>query len=426
MLSNSWEGLGLTTFANKNYWFSSGFLFLFFITWSVWWSFYSIWLNQTLGLTGAETGTIFSVNSFSSLVFMLFYGVVQDKIGTKKHLLWFQSVILMGTGPFIIYLYEPLLLSSFYTGAILGGLYFGAGFTAGVAFLESFTEKISRKYKFEFGKSRMWGSLGYAAATFTAGLLLSINPHLNFWMASVGGVGFFILNYFFKVEVGKEEEKKTTNLSIADILSVFKQKKIWLLILYLFGTTCIYTVYDVQLFPVYFTELFHDTASGQQVYGYLNSFQVIMESAMLFAAPFIVNKVGTKQALILAGFIMGSRIIGSALVDGPIGISLIKLLHAFELPIMLIAVFKYISLNFDQRMSATIYLIGFKISGEIGVIVFSNVIGRMLDSTSFETTFFVLGSIVFTFTVLSMFLLSNNKPKRNKVILYEDDHSNTL
>ena len=147
---------------------------------------------------------------------------------------------------------------------------------------------------------------------------------------------------------------------------------------------------------------------------------------MLFAAPFIVNKVGTKQALILAGFIMGSRIICSALIDGPIGISLIKLLHAFELPIMLIAVFKYISLNFDQRMSATIYLIGFKISGEIGVIVFSNVIGRMLDSTSFETTFFVLGFIVFTFTILSMFLLSNNKPKRNKVILFEDDHSNTL
>lgn len=406
-------------FKNKNYWFSSGYLFLFFITWSVWWSFYSIWLNGTLGLTGSQTGTIFSINSFLSLIFMFLYGVIQDKIGTKKYLIWFQSIFLIGTGPFIIYVYEPLLQTNFYPGALLGGLYFGAGFIAGVAFLESYAEKLSRKFNFEYGTSRMWGSIGYACATLIAGLLLSINPHLNFWIASVAGLGFFLLNCFFKFEVSAKEEEKTSNLSTKDILLVFKSKNFWYFITFLFGTSCIYTIYDVQLFPIYFTQHFADVGTGYQVYGYLNSFQVLLESAMLFAAPFIVNRIGAKQALVLAGFIMGSRIIGSALVDGTVGISLIKLLHGIELPILLIAIFKYISLNFDQRLSATIYLIGFKVSGEVGVIVFSPLIGRLYDATSFETTYFVLGTVVYIFTIVAIFFLNNQKSRRNEVFQYE-------
>lgn len=265
----------------------------------------------------------------------------------------------------------------------------------------------------------MWGSIGYACATLTAGLLLSINPHLNFWIASVAGIGFFLLNCFFKVDVNEVEEDKTASLRIKDIVSIVKVKKFWYFVLFLFGTACIYTIYDVQLFPVYLTQHFTDTEIGYQVFGYLNSFQVFLESAMLFAAPFIVNKVGAKQSLILAGVIMGTRIIGSALVDSTIAISLIKLLHGIELPILLIAIFKYIALNFDQRLSATIYLIGFKISGEIGVIAFLSVIGKLYDSTGFITTFFVLGTIVYIFTVAAIFFLSNHKSKRNEVIPYE-------
>ncbi|MTT32181.1 oligosaccharide MFS transporter [Terrilactibacillus sp. BCM23-1] len=401
----------MNIFKSKKYWFSSSYLFFFFISWSVWWSFYSIWLNGTLDLTGAQTGTVFSINSTLALCFMLIYGIIQDKLGTKKYLIWFQSIILMGTGPFLIYVYEPLLQTHFLTGAILGGFYFGAGFLAGVALIETYVEKLSRKFNFEYGTSRMWGSIGYACATFMAGILLSINPHFNFWIASAAGVIYFLINCFYKIEIDDQEEKNTSDLKMKDILSTFKLKKFWYFTIFLFGTACIYTVYDIQLFPIYFTQHFSNVDTGYQVYGYLNSFQVFLESAMLFAAPFIVNKLGAKRALILAGVLMGTRIIGSALVADTISISLIKLLHGIELPILLIAIFKYISINFDPRLSATIYLIAFKISGELGVIFFSSSVGKMKDISGFEFTFFVLGALVFAFTILSIFFLSNQKKK---------------
>ncbi|MCG0041075.1 MFS transporter, partial [Escherichia coli] len=65
------------------------------------------------------------------------------------------------------------------------------------------------------------------------------------------------------------------------------------------------------------------------------------------------------NSLILAGFLMGFRIIGSGLVVGPIGISSMKLIHALELPIMLIAIFKYLAAVYDALLSFTLFLFVF-------------------------------------------------------------------
>lgn len=68
---------------------------------------------------------------------------------------------------------------------------------------------------------------------------------------------------------------------------------------------------------------------------------------------------------------MALRMIASGLVEGPLLISITKLLHAVELPILLVAIFKYNSLNFDKRLSSTIYLVGFACT--------SSVIGTVLS-----------------------------------------------
>lgn len=71
-------------FRNAYYRFASSYSFLFFISWSLWWSLYAIWLKGHLGLTGTELGTLYSVNQFTSILFMMFYGIVQDKLGLEE------------------------------------------------------------------------------------------------------------------------------------------------------------------------------------------------------------------------------------------------------------------------------------------------------------------------------------------------------
>ena len=130
---------------------------------------------------------LYAVNQFFSMLFMLGYGFLQDKLGTRKTLIWMMGTVITLSGPFLIYVYEPLLVSNFKLGMVLGAIFFGLGYLAGCGLVESFVEKVSRKFNFEFGTARFWGSLGYAAGTFVGGIFFSINPHINFWCVSVMG-----------------------------------------------------------------------------------------------------------------------------------------------------------------------------------------------------------------------------------------------
>lgn len=55
-------------FRNAYYRFASSYSFLFFISWSLWWSLYAIWLKGHLGLTGTELGTLYSCNQVNHLI----------------------------------------------------------------------------------------------------------------------------------------------------------------------------------------------------------------------------------------------------------------------------------------------------------------------------------------------------------------------
>lgn len=397
---------------SKNlYWKLSAYFFFFFFTWSASYSLFSIWLGQEINLSGGETGIIFSANAIFALCMQPLYGYISDKIGLKKNILFFISILLVFVGPFYIYVYGPLLQYNVLLGAVVGGLYLGIAFLAGIGAIESYIEKISRKYNFEYGKSRMWGSLGWAAATFFAGQLFNINPNINFWVASVSALVLVAIILSIKIEMTNQELEKADSVTLKDVGQLFLLKDFWYLMVYVIGVTCIYSVYDQQ-FPVYYSSLFPTEAMGNQVFGYLNSFQVFLEAGMMFLAPFVVNKVGAKNSLILAGFLMAFRIIGSGLVVGPVGISTMKLIHALELPIMLIAIFKYLAANFDTRLSSVLYLVGFQFASQVGASIISPIAGNLYDSIGFRQTYIILGLTVLCFTVLSIFTLLN--PKKMK------------
>jgi MFS transporter, OHS family, lactose permease len=394
------------------YWKLSAYFFFFFFTWSSSYSLFSIWLGQEINLSGTETGIIFSANAIFALCMQPLYGYISDKIGLKKNILFFISILLVFVGPFYIYVYGPLLQYNVILGAIVGGLYLGTAFLAGIGAIESYVEKIGRKYDFEYGKSRMWGSLGWAAATFFAGQLFNINPNINFWVASISALILVAIIMSVKVEITNYEMERAESVTLKDVGQLFLLKDFWFLMMYVIGVACIYGVYDQQ-FPVYYSSLFPNEAMGNQVFGYLNSFQVFLEAGMMFFAPFIVNKLGAKNSLILAGFLMAFRIIGSGLVGGPIGISSMKLIHALELPIMLIAIFKYLAANFDTRLSSVLYLVGFQFAKQVGESILSPIAGQLYDSIGFRQTYLIMGVIVLAFTIISIFTLLNSKKNKS-------------
>ncbi|WP_109372873.1 MFS transporter [Proteus genomosp. 6] len=395
--------------SKKYYAILSALLFFFFFTWSSSFSLVSIWLNQYVGLKAIDTGLIFSAISLIALCAQPLYGFIQDKLGLRKNLLLVIAVLLILSGPFFLG-FASILRWNIFVGSILGGLYVGMTFNAGIGVLESYTERVSRIRGFEYGRARMWGSLGWASATFIAGHNINIDPNYNFVMASVSGVVFLILLTLLKTDksdaFNQLEHGKTSAITIKDALNLLSLPRFWALILFVIGT-CVYGVYDQQ-FPVFFSSQFATLQQGNEMYGYLNSLQVFLEAGGMFVAPFLVNRIGAKNGLLLASSVMAARIIGSGLVEGPVLISCMKLLHAVELPILLISIFKYNSQHFDKRLSSTLYLVGFQCVSSIVATLLSPLAGYGYDHYGFAPTYMVMGCIVIGTTLFSaMFLRSD-------------------
>ncbi|CAK9885903.1 MAG: Sucrose permease [Candidatus Erwinia impunctatus] len=399
-------------FKNPYYRYASGYSFFFFITWSLWWSLYAIWLKNTIGLTGEQLGTLYSLNQFTSITFMIIYGIVQDKLGLRKNLMWLLSAILVLTGPFLIFFYEPYLKSHFYFVVTVGSVFFGLGYLAGCGLVDSFTEKMSRTFKFEYGTSRLWGSLGYAIGAFIAGLVFTINPHINFWAVSVAGVLFMLINCIFNVNKAHSYiPQKVKAVTKDDFFGVLRDKNFWIFVVFIIGTWSFYTIYDQQMFPVFYASLFETKELGTQVYGYLNSAQVVVEAVCMAFAPFFVNRVGPKKALLIATIIMTTRILMAAIFINPYIISFVKMFHALEVPLFVVAVFKYAAANFDKRLSSTIFLIGFQIASSIGIILLSIPLGKLFDQIGYQKVFFIISCVVVLMLVFGTSLLSNRKQK---------------
>ncbi|WP_272676606.1 MFS transporter [Providencia huaxiensis] len=391
----------------KQYYASlSALLFFFFFTWSSIFSVVAIWLRKYVGLDGADTGFIFSCISIVALCAQPLYGFIQDKLGLRKNLLLFIAVLLILSGPFFM-VFGTLLKWNVFLGSVIGGLFIGMTFHAGIGVLESYTERVSRLCNFEYGKARMWGSLGWATATFFAGRNINVNPDYNFIMATVSGLLFLVILLKLKTvntdAYNSLEHGKPSVITVKDALQLFVQPQFWALILFVFGT-CIYSVYDQQ-FMVYFVHQFQSEQLGNEMYGYLNSLQVFLEAGGMFIAPFIVNRIGAKNGLLFASSVMALRIIGSGLADGAIMISIMKLLHAVELPILLVAIFKYNSLHFDKRLSSTLYLVGFSCMSSVVASLFSPLAGWGYDKIGFAHTYLVMGTFVIITTILSAFCL---------------------
>lgn len=394
---------------SRSYPLLSALLFFFFVSWSSSSSLLSIWLHQEAGLKATDTGIIFAVLSVSALCAQVCYGFIQDRLGLRKNLLWYITALLILSGPAYL-LFGYLLSINILLGSVFGGLFVGLTFNGGIGVLESYTERVARQSTFEFGKARMWGSLGWATATFFAGLLFNINPNLNFLVASCSGLVFFCLLARLKVSTPASLEKVEVGaerVTLEDALRLLTLPRFWALVFFVVGT-CIYSVYDQQ-FPVYFASQFATLREGNAMFGYLNSFQVFLEAGGMFCAPWLVNRIGAKNGLIFAGMVMALRMIGSGLVEGPLLISITKLLHAIELPILLVSIFKYNSLNFDKRLSSTLYLVGFACTSSVIASVLSPLAGYGYEKYGFAQSYLLMGLMVFSTTFISIFLLQSHK-----------------
>ncbi|KRM59862.1 galactoside permease [Ligilactobacillus animalis KCTC 3501 = DSM 20602] len=393
-------------------------MFLFFASWGIWWSFFQLWLTSKsngLGLSGSEVGTIFSINSVASLVLMFIYGTIQDKLFIKRHLLIFNAILATLIAPFFIFVYAPLLQSHFMLSAWLGALFLSAAYLSAVGVLEATTERFSRVFGFAYGQSRAWGSFGYAVSALIAGFIFVKDPNLNFIGGSLIGLFLLLDLLFWKPKEERDalkaiDELKSDNSTpkLKDMFGLLKLPVLWQIIFFVMFSWTFYNVFDQQMFPEFYTSLFSSAEVGQQTYGTLNSIQVFIEALMLGLVPILMKKIGVRKTLLLGTAIMCLRIGLCGFITDPIAISGVKMLHSLEVPLFVLSIFRYFTLHFDTKLSATLYMIGFQIAAQVGQIILSTPLGILRDSMGYSMTFKIIALIVLITGIYGFFIIKKD------------------
>ncbi|WWL94354.1 MFS transporter [Pediococcus acidilactici] len=183
---------------------------------------------------------------------------------------------------------------------------------------------------------------------------------------------------------------------------------LYMMIILTMFTWTFYTVFDQQMFPQFYTSLFTNQGTGEQLYGVLNSVQVFGEAIMMVLVPFLMHKIGVKKTLLLGITVMIVRIGLCGIADTPLLVSLIKMLHSIEVPLFMLSMFRYFTLHFNNKLSATLYMVGFQIAAQVGQVILSTPLGILRDTVGYHYTFLVISAIVLCALIFALLTLKKD------------------
>jgi OHS family lactose permease-like MFS transporter len=229
----------------------------------------------------------------------------------------------------------------------------------------------------------------------------------------VAGFALLPLIHLAKVEPDPDAQRAADKLTLRDTMALFRQPQFWRFMVLILGVTNLYLVYDQQ-FPFYFSSLFPSPEQGNAMFGYLNSAQIFVEAGGMFVAPLIVRRIGATRGLLVAAMIMILRIAGSGLAVGPITISMCKMAHAIELPILAVSIFRYIAYHFEARFASTVYMVGVSFGHSLGLALLSPLAGIGYDRFGFQHTYFMIAAFALVFWIWSARVLSPTPPEHGR------------
>ena len=256
--------------------------------------YFSVYLEQEIGLSGSEIGII----SFTSLVISGFAGLVWGAVGDKtgKYKLLLKGLLLLYAGT-AFFLYQARTLSLIILLTIILES-FGIGVNPFADILATF---YCDQEKRSFGGLRAFASLGFVAGTFAVGYLVS-NDILGLGKAVFGlTILFFLLSTaitFFLPDHDNEMDKSEpeTNNKKKGFKTLFANKAFVFIVVFNF---LVPAVID-SAFLYLGNHLVLTLGATEMAISLFNAIAVLPEILFFFIATKFMEKIGFKNFYILA------------------------------------------------------------------------------------------------------------------------------
>lgn len=250
-------------------------------------SIYNTYLNlylHSVGLSQSQIGVVVSVATLFIVVAQIFWGVASDKVSAKNSVLS------------LLFFLAAITASMFYLNHSFGFivfavLVFSVFFNPIVPLLDNYALELLENNRRDYGEIRIGGTIGYCLTVLSIGFFLSDSYERIFWLVSV----CMILCFLLSLTMPKVKAYRNTPVK-SSYSHLFKNKQLIVLVLFnlvfSMGLNFFYNFY-----PIYFTSIGGNSAKV----GMMMFFCAVTEIPLLLVIRRLVNRIGIRGILLIAG-----------------------------------------------------------------------------------------------------------------------------
>jgi PPP family 3-phenylpropionic acid transporter len=302
--------------------------FLVFSCTASWLPIFADYLNDR-GLTGIQISLILSITPAMMFLVQPLYGMLADKLGYKRCLLWSSF---FAASSYLFYTFEVSFASIFIITIFMSLFY-----NSIQPLLDSLALKlVQENASFSYGTLRIAGAAGWAlTGTIVGHYIDSVNLAIIFIFSAANMLLTFLFAFTLR---NSQPTDKTIIKSPADIKQVFGNRDLIILLVCVFlissGGTTIWNFYSIYM---------KENGASATLVGYGISFQGLCELPLFYFSAKIIGKFGSKTTLLITVFALSIRMALYGIVKNPYAALFIELLHGISWSLFWVVCVEYVN-----------------------------------------------------------------------------------
>lgn len=359
----------------------------------------SVYLSEVEGLNGYQIGTIMSIGPIIMIFFQPLWGMISDLTHSPRNVL-ITTTILAG-----FFCLGYLAFHGYYWFLIIA-IFVAVFQSAIIPLSDSISVQYTAKVNYNYGRIRLYGSLGYGLAVLIMGWISEILPASIFYSFFISLVLAGLLGVRFPKE--KTEASKKLLSGLKEILTLKR---------YLFFLMITFLIFGPNLANnTYFGLFIEDRGGTLTGIGIAFFIAVLSEIPFMNAAGSWIKKIGLLHVCLVAGIVSLIRWILYFFEPSLSIIYATAALQGFSIGLFIPAGLQYI----QEQIPAHIVVTGITLYSAIGNGLgnwFSTFFGGIIfEKYNIYTVYLFYAILAAIGVVMNLFLIKENKEARPAIL----------
>ncbi|MBN1460235.1 MAG: MFS transporter [Armatimonadetes bacterium] len=332
---------------------------------------------KRLGFTDSQLGTLAAVTPIMKTIAPPVWGAIADMFGDRRRTLALLLVLAAVGFPWLGYTADFSVVL-----ALL--LFFSATAFPALTIADAIALDSTEEHGGDFGRLRLWGSIGFAAPAIALGLVLSKAAGESaasllpiFW-------GYAIFRLISVAWVRLLPASRGSRRGLFDVRAIHMFVEPRLLAL---AACAVVAMGAMAAYYMYFSIYLDEVGIADNLKGYFWVVAVAAESSMMFVIGTVMNRIGLKWTFVLGIAGCVARLFAFSFTLGPAGIVGVQLLHALTFTALMISSMTFVSRMTPSGLRASGQATWAALTGGLGAALGSKVAGIVTGAVGLMTMF---------------------------------------